>query len=84
LKKLKLKDPEENITQYRIPTLDEVIAWSKGKTVINLDRKDVSLQMTANKIREHKADANVMLTVPNAKDTKFHYSSCKILHWTFH
>jgi len=74
IKKFRLKDPEGNVTQYAIPTLDEVIEWSKGKTVINLDHKDVPLEMTARKLREHKAEANVMLTIHTAKEAKFYYS----------
>jgi glycerophosphoryl diester phosphodiesterase len=75
LKKLKLKDPQGNVTAYGIPTLDEVIKWSKGKTVINLDKKDVPLAMTAKKLKEHKAEAHVMLTVHNAKEAKFYYDN---------
>ena len=41
LQDIRLKDSEGNITQYRIPTLEEVIRWSIGKTVLDLDRKDV-------------------------------------------
>src|SRR3990170_7478824 len=41
VKKFKLKDPAGNITDFRIPTLDEAIVWSKGKTVIILDKKTV-------------------------------------------
>ena len=41
LKALRLKDLEGNVTAYGIPTLEEVIRWSKGKTVLNLDHKDV-------------------------------------------
>jgi glycerophosphoryl diester phosphodiesterase len=73
LKKFKLKDPQGNITEYGIPTLDEVIKWSKGKTIINLDKKDVPLAMTAKKLKEHNAEAHVMLTVHNAKEAKFYY-----------
>lgn len=40
LRKLKLEDNKGAETPYRIPTLDEVLKWSKGKTVIALDRKD--------------------------------------------
>lgn len=72
VKGLKLKDPEGNITQYGLPTLEDVIEWSRGKTVINLDHKDVPLQMTADLIRKHKAEAHVMLTVHNARDAKFY------------
>ena len=73
LKQLKLKDAEGNITEHRIPTLDEVIQWSKGKTIINLDKKDVPLAMTARKLKEHQADTYVMLTVHNAQQARFYY-----------
>ncbi|PSR56955.1 glycerophosphodiester phosphodiesterase [Adhaeribacter arboris] len=77
LKKLKLKDAEGKVTPYGIPTLDEVIEWSKGKTIINLDRKDVPLAMTARKLREHQAEATVMLTVHSAEQAKFYLKDNK-------
>ncbi len=73
LKKLKLKDPEGNITQFRIPSLDEAIAWSRGKTVLILDKKDVPLAMTARIIKEFRAEAHVMVTVHNAEQAAFFY-----------
>jgi len=73
VKKLRLKDHQGNLTDFQIPTLDEVIVWSKGKTVVILDIKDVPLAMTAAKIREHNAEANVMVTVRNAAQAKFYY-----------
>lgn len=73
VKKLKLKDPEGNITEFGIPTLDEVIEWSKGKTAVILDKKDVPLWMTARKIREHSAEAHVMITVHDADEALFYY-----------
>lgn len=75
VKKLKLKDVEGNVTDYHIPTLDEVIKWSKGKTIINLDKKDVPLTMTAAKIREHNAEEHVMVTVHNAEQAKFYHTN---------
>jgi len=77
LKKLKLKDPEGNITDFTIPTLSEVIEWSKGKTIINLDKKDVPLAMTAKILREHGAEAYVMLTVHNAAQARFYFEDNK-------
>ena len=77
LKKLKLKDPEGNITQYSIPTLDDVIEWSKGKTIINLDRKNVPLAMTAKILREHQAEGSVMLTVHSAEQARFYLQDSK-------
>ncbi|MGV3503672.1 MAG: glycerophosphodiester phosphodiesterase family protein [Adhaeribacter sp.] len=77
VKKLKLKDSEGRVTAYGIPTLEEVIVWSKGKTIINLDKKDVPLKMTADILRKHKAEAYVMLTVHNAQQAKFYYDDNK-------
>lgn len=43
LKKLRLKDNKGNITNYGIQTLDEVLQWAKGKTILMLDKKDVPI-----------------------------------------
>lgn len=73
LKALRLKDSEGNLTNHRIPTLEEVIKWSKGKTVVNLDRKDVPLKMTAALIKKLHAEDHVMLTVHDGKQARFYY-----------
>lgn len=72
IKKLFLKDKEGNVTPYRIPTLEEAIKWARGKTVLNLDIKDVPLELTANMIEKLRAEAFVMVTVHNAKQAKFY------------
>lgn len=77
LKQFKLKDPEGDITNFGIPTLSEVIEWARGKTILNLDHKDVPLAMTANLIRKHKADAFVMITVHQPSEAKFYLSDNK-------
>lgn len=71
IQKLRLKDPAGNLTDCKIPTLKEAILWSKGKTVMNLDKKDVPLEMTARILKECNNEA-VMLTVHNAKQAKFY------------
>jgi len=71
IQQLRLRDPEGNVTDAKIPTLKEAILWSKGKTVMNLDKKDVPLEMTARILKECDNDA-VMLTVHNAKQAKFY------------
>ena len=77
LKKLRLKDAQGNVTQQRIPTLDEAIEWARGKTVLNLDRKDVPFSMTAAIIRKHKADAFVILTVHSPEQARYYYEDNK-------
>jgi glycerophosphoryl diester phosphodiesterase len=73
VKKLKLKDKDGNITPYRIPTLQEAIDWARGKTILNLDKKDVPLAMTADIIRRNKAGSFVMVTVHNHREAKYYY-----------
>ncbi|PWS31523.1 glycerophosphodiester phosphodiesterase family protein [Pedobacter paludis] len=72
LQKFRLKDPEGNVTQYKIPTLKEVMDWSAGKTVVNLDRKDVPLEMQERILRENPNKV-IMITVHDAKHAKFYY-----------
>lgn len=73
LQKLNLVDHLGNATPYKISSLEEVIKWSKGKTIINLDKKDVPLEMTAAIIKKHKAEAHVMVTVHTAEQARFYY-----------
>lgn len=73
VKQFRLKDKDGQITPYRIPTLQEAIDWARGKTVLNLDKKDVPLQMTADLIRKNDAAAFVMVTVHNAEQAGFYY-----------
>lgn len=77
LQQLRLKDKAANITDFKIPTLDEVIEWSRGKTILNLDKKDVPLSMIAEKIRKHRAEAFVIVTVHNVEQAKFYYENNK-------
>lgn len=62
LQELFLKDREGNVTPYKIPTLKECIVWSQGKTILNLDIKDVPIDMMAEFVNNLAPD-NVMFTV---------------------
>ncbi len=77
VKKLHLKDAEGNVTPHRIPTLTEAIEWARGKTVLNLDRKEVPFAMTAALIRQLKADAFVMLTVHAPQQARYYLDDNK-------
>ena len=74
LKAIRLKDHEGNVTGFSIPTLEEVIRWSRGKTVVNLDFKDVPPEMTAALIRKLRAHRHVMLTVHNGEQAAFYHA----------
>lgn len=72
VKQLRLKDKDGQVTPYRIPTLQEAIDWAKGKTILNLDKKDVPMQMIADIIKKNNAGSFMMVTVHNAKQAKFY------------
>ena len=61
LKELRLKDTEGIVTEFQIPTLDEVLQWACGKTILVLDQKDVPVEARVRKIEEHRAEAYVIL-----------------------
>ena len=69
LKQLKLKDREGTVTDYQMPTLDEAIEWAHGKTILILDRQsEVPVETCVRKIREHKAQAHVMIMAYSMDD----------------
>ena len=70
LRELRLKDNSGRVTDFRIPTLDEVLEWSRGKTVLVLDQKDVPVAARVKKIEEHKAESYAMLIVYSFADAK--------------
>jgi glycerophosphoryl diester phosphodiesterase len=59
---LRLKDRKGALTRSHIPTFDSVLDWSKGKVILNLDRKDVPVATLVKKLEEHGAD-NCIFTV---------------------
>lgn len=77
IRQLRLKDTEGNITDFQIPTLAEAIEWARGKTVLNLDHKDVSLGTTSALIKKLKAEAFVMLTVHSPAEARFYLGQNK-------
>lgn len=74
LQSIYLKDSEGNTTAFKIPTLEETILWAKGKTVVNLDKKDVPMEMIASLIEKLGAQNHVMLTVHTGEQALFYYN----------
>ncbi|GAA4311199.1 glycerophosphodiester phosphodiesterase family protein [Compostibacter hankyongensis] len=73
VQQLQLKDAEGSPTPYHPETLEEAIRWSIGKTVINLDVKDVPLYRKADLVKKYNAFAYVIFTIHDAKEAKFFY-----------
>lgn len=74
IQKFRLKDRDGNLTRYKIPTLEQAIKWAKGKTVLNLDQKDVPVEMSAAMIKKLNAYTHVMVTVHSPEQARFYLS----------
>jgi glycerophosphoryl diester phosphodiesterase len=74
LKHLRLKDTEGNITPYGIHTLDEVLKWAKGKTILILDKKDVPLGRLLSLIEANQAESYILISAFSVNDAKYYYS----------
>ncbi|WDF67481.1 glycerophosphodiester phosphodiesterase family protein [Sphingobacterium oryzagri] len=75
LKDIRLKDAAGHTTNDAINTLDDMIAWAKGKTILNLDKKDLPLAMTAAILAKYQAYAWVWVTVHNVDEARFFLES---------
>ncbi|MGJ1318961.1 glycerophosphodiester phosphodiesterase family protein [Sphingobacterium spiritivorum] len=74
LKKLKLKDNNGKLTLYRIPTLEEALAWGIGKVIYTLDvKQETPYSLVINAIRKTRAEAHVIIITynPNQADRIF-------------
>lgn len=69
-----LKDLDGKKTSYHLNTLKEAIAWCKGKTMLNLDVKDVPILMKARMVKAMDAFNYVMFTVHDAKEAQAFYN----------
>lgn len=73
IKNLYLKDIQGNETPLKITTLDSALVWSKGKTILVLDKKDVPIEERVKKITEHKAEASAIVIAYNYEEAKICY-----------
>ncbi|MES2277094.1 MAG: glycerophosphodiester phosphodiesterase family protein [Bacteroidota bacterium] len=74
IKQFRLKDPDGNVTNFQIPTLDEVLEWAKGKTLMVMDMKDVPVEARVKKIQEHHAQSCALIMAYSIADAKKCYA----------
>ncbi len=68
-----LVDRDGNATPYNIPTLKECIEWSRGKTILNFDIKDVPHDFMSDFVASlDPVPQNVMYTVRNAEQARMY------------
>lgn len=73
LQNVRLKDAYGNVTDFKIPLLEEVIRWGKGKTILNLDKKDVPFDMIVDIIKRNNAEKSMMITVHTGAQARYYY-----------
>lgn len=68
IKELRLKDQNDKITTFQIPTLKEALLWGKGKVIFTLDvKQDVPYALLSQIIKETEAESHVVLITYNSK-----------------
>ncbi len=77
LRKFKLKNTKGKLTSYGISTLDEVLQWAKGKTILVVDAKEVPIETRVKKIEENKAEANAIVIVYSYEEAQKCYAMNK-------
>lgn len=76
-----LVDHLGNVTPYKIPTVEEAIKWSKGKTILNFDKKDAPRDMLVRLVNRLGAK-NVIYTVHTPEDAMECYQIDKDAHFS--
>lgn len=71
LKAFDLKDNDGKETAFKIPTLDSVLSWSKGKVLLTIDlKKGVSYAKVIEKVRQYKVESNSIIITYTADQAK--------------
>lgn len=66
---LLLKDNLGNLTQYQIPTLQQVLVWGKDKVTFTLDvKRNVPLEKVVAMVQQYKAQSYAAIITYNAQD----------------
>lgn len=79
VRKLKLKDSKGNVTSYMVPTIEEVIDWARGKTILMIDKKDVPVEMLYEIIKKNKAESFVLISTYKPEEAVYYHQKNKNL-----
>jgi len=62
IQSLFLEDNEGNLTDFKVPTLEEALIWSKGKALLTVDiKRSVPYEKIVEEVRETKSEAHAAL-----------------------
>lgn len=75
LKSLRLEDADGNITEDKIPTLEEVLKWSKGKALLTLDvKRGVPFEMVVDLVEATNTEDYAAVITYSANDAQTVYA----------
>lgn len=67
LQKFNLKDDDGKVTNFKIPTMDEVLKWGKNKVIFTIDiKRGVPYTKIVEAVRRNKAENNSIVITYNA------------------
>lgn len=67
LQKLMLKDDDGKVTNFKIPTLEEVLRWGKNKVLFTIDiKRGVPYEKVIAAVRKTKSETNAIIITYNA------------------
>ncbi len=74
LAKLRLKDPDGVITEFRVPTLADALAWGKNKVIFTLDvKRGVPYEYVIEEVRGQRAETySILITYSADQASKVH------------
>jgi glycerophosphoryl diester phosphodiesterase len=70
LREFRLKDRQGQLTEHRIPTLDEAMQWARGKALLALDKKEVTVKEVVRVITQHRAESYALLMAYTTNEAK--------------
>ena len=66
IKGLFLKDMNNGVTKYRVPTFGETLQWACGRAILTIDvKQDVGYRQVISQIRSNKAEGHSIVIVYN-------------------
>lgn len=77
LQKLSLRDIDGNVTPFKIPKLEEALRWAKGKTVLVLDKKDVSIEDRLRVVEGCNAEPYAIIMAYSFEEARYCHSMNK-------
>ena len=70
IRTLRLLNEQGAVTNYRVPTLGEALAWADGRAVLMLDVKEVAFETILAEVRRWRAENRVAVIVYSLEDAQ--------------